>query len=79
MREGSEYLINGRKWWTSGARDPRCKVAESWDGVCHHGLLQVAIFMGKTDVADVLPSHMKQSMIIVPMDAKGVQVPQWRF
>jgi acyl-CoA dehydrogenase len=33
-REGDEYVLNGRKWWTSGAGDPRCKVA---------------IFMGKTD------------------------------
>lgn len=36
VREGDEYVINGRKWWTSGAGDPRCKVA---------------IFMGKTDPA----------------------------
>jgi acyl-CoA dehydrogenase len=36
MREGDEYVINGRKWWSSGAGDPRCKVA---------------IFMGKTDPA----------------------------
>jgi acyl-CoA dehydrogenase len=33
-RQGDEYVINGRKWWTSGAGDPRCKVY---------------IFMGKTD------------------------------
>jgi acyl-CoA dehydrogenase len=33
-RDGGDYVINGRKWWTSGAGDPRCKVA---------------IFMGKTD------------------------------
>ena len=33
-REGSEYVVNGRKWWISGAGDPRCKIA---------------IFMGKTD------------------------------
>jgi acyl-CoA dehydrogenase len=33
-REGDEYVINGRKWWSSGAMDPRCKVA---------------IFMGKTN------------------------------
>jgi len=33
-REGDEYVVNGHKWWTSGAGDPRCKVA---------------IFMGKTD------------------------------
>ncbi|MFI5057296.1 MAG: acyl-CoA dehydrogenase family protein [Candidatus Acidiferrales bacterium] len=34
IRNGKEYLINGRKWWSSGAGDPRCKIA---------------IFMGKTD------------------------------
>jgi acyl-CoA dehydrogenase len=33
-RDGDEYVINGRKWWSSGAGDPRCKVA---------------ILMGKTD------------------------------
>jgi acyl-CoA dehydrogenase len=33
-QDGNEYVINGRKWWTSGAGDPRCKIA---------------IFMGKTD------------------------------
>jgi acyl-CoA dehydrogenase len=34
VRHGGEYVINGRKWWSSGAGDPRCKVA---------------IFMGKTN------------------------------
>jgi acyl-CoA dehydrogenase len=33
-RDGGEYVINARKWWTSGAMDPRCKIV---------------IFMGKTD------------------------------
>ena len=36
VREGDEYVINGRKWWISGAGDPRCRIA---------------IFMGKTDPA----------------------------
>jgi acyl-CoA dehydrogenase len=36
IRDGDEYVINGRKWWASGAGDPRCKIA---------------IFMGKTDRA----------------------------
>jgi acyl-CoA dehydrogenase len=35
-RDGDTYVVNGRKWWTSGAMDPRCKIA---------------IFMGKTDPA----------------------------
>jgi acyl-CoA dehydrogenase len=34
QRDGDHYIINGRKWWTSGANDPRCKIM---------------IFMGKTD------------------------------
>lgn len=34
VRDGDEYVINGRKWWTSGAGDPRCKIS---------------IFMGKTN------------------------------
>ncbi|MGP1907308.1 acyl-CoA dehydrogenase [Metabacillus sp. JX24] len=34
VRDGDEYVINGRKWWSSGAGDPRCKIA---------------IFMGKSD------------------------------
>ncbi len=34
VRDGGEYVLNGRKWWISGAGDPRCKIA---------------IFMGKTD------------------------------
>jgi len=34
VRDGKQYVINGRKWWSSGAGDPRCKIS---------------IFMGKTD------------------------------
>ena len=36
VRDGEEYVINGRKWWSTGAGDPRCSIA---------------IFMGKTDPA----------------------------
>jgi acyl-CoA dehydrogenase len=36
VRDGDKYVINGRKWWSSGAGDPRCKIA---------------IFMGKSDPA----------------------------
>ena len=55
--EGDEYLINGHKWWTSGAMDPRCKIL---------------IFMGKTDVNAA--RHAQQSMILIPLDSKGVDV-----
>ena len=57
-RDGGDYVINGRKWWTSGAGDPRCKVL---------------IFMGKTD-PDNEDIYRQQSMILVPMDAVGITV-----
>ena len=58
VRDGDEYLINGHKWYTTNATDPRCKVA---------------IFMGKTD-PDNPDRHKQQSMILVPMDTPGVTV-----
>jgi acyl-CoA dehydrogenase len=57
VRDGNEYVINGRKWWSSGAGDPRCKIS---------------IFMGKTDRS--APPHKQQSMIIVPMDSRGLKI-----
>ncbi len=56
-RDGESYILNGRKWWSTGAGDARCKLA---------------IFMGKTDAEK--PKHLQQSMILVPMDAKGVKI-----
>lgn len=57
-RDGEEYVINGRKWWTSGIGDPRCKVL---------------IFMGKTD-PDNPDRHKQQSMIVVPVETPGIKV-----
>lgn len=57
-REGDEYVINGRKWWTSGANDPRCKVF---------------ILMGKTD-PDNESRHRQQSMVLVPNPHPGVNI-----
>jgi acyl-CoA dehydrogenase len=57
-RDGDHYVIQGRKWWTSGAGDPRCKVL---------------IFMGKTDPENP-DRHRQQSMVLVPMDTPGVKV-----
>jgi acyl-CoA dehydrogenase len=58
VRDGDEYVVNGRKWWSSGANDPRCKVF---------------IFMGKSDPSNA-NRHQQQSMIIVPRDTKGVTI-----
>jgi acyl-CoA dehydrogenase len=57
-RRGDHYIINGRKWWSSGAPDPRCKLL---------------IFMGKTDPNNP-DRHKQQSMILVPRDAPGVRI-----
>jgi acyl-CoA dehydrogenase len=57
-RDGDHYVINGRKWWSSGANDPRCAVF---------------IFMGKSD-PDNASRHKQQSMILVPRDTPGVNI-----
>ena len=57
-RDGGEYVVNGVKWWASGAGDPRCRIY---------------IVMGKTD-PDNAAKHAQQSMILVPADAPGVHV-----
>jgi len=58
VRDGDEYVINGRKWWSSGGSDPRCKVF---------------IFMGKTDAGHP-DRHRQQSMILIPRDTPGVTI-----
>ena len=57
--DGDEYVINGEKWWTSGAGDPRCKII---------------IFMCVTDQDPDSPRHKRHSMILIPMDTPGVEV-----
>jgi len=57
-RDGEYYVINGTKWWSSGAMDKRCKIG---------------IFMGKTD-PDNPKQHAQQSMILVPLDTPGVHI-----
>lgn len=61
VRDGDDYVINGRKWWSSGAMDPRCKVF---------------IFMGKTD-PDNPDRHKQQSMIVVPRDSVGITIERY--
>ena len=57
-RDGDYYVLNGRKWWSSGANDERCKVI---------------IFMGRSDAKEQ-DGHRQQSMIVVPMNIPGITV-----
>jgi len=58
LRDGDDYVINGHKWWSSGAGDPRCKLL---------------IVMGKT-APDGEDRYRQQSMVLVPRDAVGVDI-----
>lgn len=58
VRDGDEYVINGRKWWISGAMDPRTKVY---------------ILLGKTPNPDK-GRHEQHSQIIIPADAPGITI-----
>jgi acyl-CoA dehydrogenase len=60
-RKGDQYVINGVKWWSSGAGDPRCKVY---------------IVMGKTD-PDNSSRHSQQSMLLVPARTPGVDIKRF--
>jgi acyl-CoA dehydrogenase len=55
-RDGNHYVLNGEKWWSSGAGDPRCKIY---------------IVMVRTGGEDT-PRHARHSMILVPADAPGI-------
>ncbi|MGH8747777.1 MAG: acyl-CoA dehydrogenase family protein [Burkholderiales bacterium] len=56
--EGQHYVINGTKWWSSGAGDPRCKIY---------------VLMGKTS-PDNPSRHSQQSMILVPAGLSGISI-----
>jgi acyl-CoA dehydrogenase len=58
VKDGGDYIVNGCKWWLSGANDPRCRIF---------------IFMGQTDPKNP-DRHRRQSMILVPRDSPGVRV-----
>lgn len=56
-RDGDCYVINGKKWWSSGAGNPQCKVA---------------IVMCRSSHLNTKSRHGQHSMILVPMDTPGV-------
>lgn len=60
-RDGDDLVITGRKWWTSGAGDPRCKIL---------------VVMGQTD-PDAENRHARQSMVLVPTETPGVRIRRY--
>ena len=58
-REGNQYRVRGRKWFSTGALHPNCKVA---------------IVMGKTDTEGSRQAHDRYSMLLVPLDTAGVKI-----
>jgi acyl-CoA dehydrogenase len=56
-RDGDHYVLNGEKWWATGAGDPRCAVY---------------IVMVRT-AGDDAPKHARHSMIVVPADLPGIE------
>jgi acyl-CoA dehydrogenase len=58
QREGDEYVLNGRKWWISGAARERCKIF---------------IVMGKTDPHNA-DRHRQQSMVLVAKNTPGLTI-----
>ncbi|MEH6718525.1 MAG: acyl-CoA dehydrogenase family protein [Aurantimonas endophytica] len=58
VADGDDYVIDGEKWWSSGAGDPRCAIY---------------IVMVRT-AGDEAPKHQRHSMILVPADTPGVEV-----
>lgn len=59
LRDGDDYVVNGRKWFITGAADPRC---------------EVAIVLGVSDQAEDADPHRRHSMVLVPMNTPGVKV-----
>lgn len=58
-RDGNQYRVRGRKWFSTGALHPNCKFA---------------IVMGRSDGTGTLPAHQQYAMIIVPFDTPGLRI-----
>ena len=62
VRDGDEYVVNGRKWWTSGAADPRCKIClflgqsnPDADKYAQHSLVLIPMDAAGVEVVRTLP------------------------
>lgn len=59
LKDGDAYVINGRKWFSTGAKHPNAKLA---------------LVFGVSDTREEADPHHKHSFILVPMDAPGVEI-----
>ncbi|OCW58235.1 acyl-CoA dehydrogenase family protein [Hoeflea olei] len=57
VRDGADYVLNGEKWWASGAGDPRCAI--------------YIVMVNTGD--ETTPRHARHSMILVPADTPGIE------
>ena len=58
VRDGEEYVLNGEKWWSSGAGDPRCRI--------------YIVMVHTPD--DSRPRHQQHSMVLVPAGSPGIEI-----
>nr|XP_004664387.2 acyl-CoA dehydrogenase family member 11 [Jaculus jaculus] len=58
LRDGDSYIVHGKKWWSSGAGNPKCKIA---------------VVLGRMETASA-SRHKQHSMILVPMNTPGVEL-----
>ena len=58
-RDGDDFVVNGRKWFVTGALHPRC---------------ELAIVMGVSDDAPGADAHRRHSLLLVPMDTPGLEI-----
>jgi len=58
-RDGGEVVVNGRKWFVTGAAHPNCRLV---------------VVMGVSDADPQAPGHARHSMVLVPLDAPGLTV-----
>ncbi len=58
-RDGDHYVIDGRKWFTTGALHPNCRFV---------------ILLGRSDQRPVAERHARHSMVVVPLDTAGVTI-----
>ena len=59
VRDGNEYVLNGRKWFITGAAHPNCRLA---------------VVMGRHDLSGDAPAHARHTLLLVPMDSPGLSI-----